>query len=284
MGCQTETILFALFVTMLVLISRDVTASFCISFLSFTFISSMAKLVLKRQWVSETEEVSVQPQTQDDPTRGQKKKSNIVDGPMTDDSSFREDRIIRQNVLASAAERENTFESDWLYGHVGELSVRQMARAGFYRIDRNTSKDMVRCRYCNVCVHVWEDGDTPLGEHKKHSAKCVFLLAFPNGTDDEDEYEKIQEFFPYCVRNPNVPRYERHSSCLCCFCANYPDCVFAHPDSTRCVRCGYNITYRCGKHLLSEKIRDARARFELSLDNHEAKKAKCDLRDDATLD
>ena len=268
---QSETILFVLFVIFLLLLtSRDVTAVVCMSFLSFSFISSMAKIVLKRKWVSETEELSVYPPSHNDLTQGQTNDDSSNDRPMTDDSSFQGYRIERRNVLASARERANTFESDWVYGHVGDLSDKQMSRAGFYRIDRSTSKDMVRCRYCNICVHMWEDGDTPLGEHKKHSAKCVFLRAFPNGTDSEDEFEKIEEYFPYCVRNPNVPKYERHSSCLCCFCANYPDCVYSNPNSTRCVRCGYNITYRCGKHLLYEKLRDATLKFN--------------LRDDATLD
>ncbi|XP_059479745.1 baculoviral IAP repeat-containing protein 1e-like isoform X2 [Neocloeon triangulifer] len=47
-----------------------------------------------------------------------------------------------------------------------------MAKAGFYYMG---SKDKVRCHFCNLEVHAWEEGDVPLEEHKRWNLDCPFL-------------------------------------------------------------------------------------------------------------
>ena len=48
----------------------------------------------------------------------------------------------------------------------------ELARAGWYFTGVT---DRVKCPWCHGCVYNWVDGDTALGEHKRHYPQCVFV-------------------------------------------------------------------------------------------------------------
>ena len=48
----------------------------------------------------------------------------------------------------------------------------ELARAGWYFTG---IRDRVKCPWCHGCVYNWVDGDTALGEHKRHYPQCQFV-------------------------------------------------------------------------------------------------------------
>ena len=48
----------------------------------------------------------------------------------------------------------------------------ELARAGWYFTGVT---DRVKCPWCHGCVYNWVDGDTALGEHKRHYSQCEFV-------------------------------------------------------------------------------------------------------------
>ena len=48
----------------------------------------------------------------------------------------------------------------------------ELARAGWYFTG---IRDRVKCPWCHGCVYNWVDGDTALGEHKRHYPQCEFV-------------------------------------------------------------------------------------------------------------
>ena len=79
-------------------------------------------------------------------------------------------------------ERLKTFE-DWPVTFISPLDL---AAAGFYYYPKNYDvcdcymsnlyiDDRVRCFYCKIELHKWENGDDPMTEHKKWSPSCPFV-------------------------------------------------------------------------------------------------------------
>ena len=52
------------------------------------------------------------------------------------------------------------------------VSTDELARAGWYFTG---VEDRVKCPWCHGCVYNWVDGDTGLGEHKRHFPQCEFV-------------------------------------------------------------------------------------------------------------
>ena len=48
----------------------------------------------------------------------------------------------------------------------------ELARAGWYFTGVT---DRVKCPWCHGCVYNWVQGDTALGEHKRHYPQCEFV-------------------------------------------------------------------------------------------------------------
>ena len=48
-----------------------------------------------------------------------------------------------------------------------------MAHSGFIFIGR---EDNVQCAFCGCIIGGWEEGDSPLEEHKKENASCEFVI------------------------------------------------------------------------------------------------------------
>jgi hypothetical protein len=59
--------------------------------------------------------------------------------------------------------------------HFDEAMKKQLAKFGFYWTGVD---DGVRCHFCNIRVVDWQPEDTAFEEHKKHSPRCPFILAF----------------------------------------------------------------------------------------------------------
>lgn len=76
------------------------------------------------------------------------------------------------------------------------VPVEELARAGWYYTGVT---DRVRCPWCHGCVYSWEDGDTGLGEHKRHFPNCTFVN------------EQIAKAFekPRCPSTANKPHASR---------------------------------------------------------------------------
>ena len=55
------------------------------------------------------------------------------------------------------------------------VAIQDLAKAGFYYLGRG---DRVRCYYCSGVLYDWEDGDTAIGEHRKHFPQCDFLRRY----------------------------------------------------------------------------------------------------------
>ncbi len=51
------------------------------------------------------------------------------------------------------------------------ISVHQLAQFGFYHY----GGDKVKCAFCNIVVSDWDETDSPLTEHIKHSPHCPLL-------------------------------------------------------------------------------------------------------------
>lgn len=58
-----------------------------------------------------------------------------------------------------------------------------MAQFGFYHY----GGDKVKCAFCNVVISHWDETDTPLSEHLKHSPHCPFLNRRPTQNIPIDE-------------------------------------------------------------------------------------------------
>ena len=59
-----------------------------------------------------------------------------------------------------------------------------MAHSGFIFIGR---EDNVQCAYCGCIIGGWEEGDSPLEEHKKENASCEFVI------DQTDQQQPMPE-------------------------------------------------------------------------------------------
>jgi len=53
------------------------------------------------------------------------------------------------------------------------VQPQDLAKAGFYYFDVG---DVVRCVFCQISLKMWEPGDVPMNEHRKHSPNCPFVL------------------------------------------------------------------------------------------------------------
>ncbi len=53
------------------------------------------------------------------------------------------------------------------------VDPKELARQGFYYLKKD---DHVACVFCSIIIGMWDRGDTPLGEHTRHSPSCPFLL------------------------------------------------------------------------------------------------------------
>jgi baculoviral IAP repeat-containing protein 7/8 len=61
--------------------------------------------------------------------------------------------------------RDNFWRNEFIH-HEG------LALVGFYF---HKHPDIVKCNFCHIIIHDFEAGDTPLGEHYKHSPNCPLL-------------------------------------------------------------------------------------------------------------
>ena len=48
-----------------------------------------------------------------------------------------------------------------------------LSSSGFYYLKEG---DKVRCFYCGIMIHKWEEKDDIVSEHRRHSGKCKYLL------------------------------------------------------------------------------------------------------------
>ena len=55
------------------------------------------------------------------------------------------------------------------------VTVQDLAKAGFYYLGNG---DRVRCYYCSGVLYGWADGDTAIGEHRKHFPQCEFVQRY----------------------------------------------------------------------------------------------------------
>lgn len=74
----------------------------------------------------------------------------------------------RRRNYALEKDRLESFSAGWL----GPVSVRDLAKGGFYRI----SSDKARCYFCNLEVVDWESTDTARGEHFRWNPNCPFMV------------------------------------------------------------------------------------------------------------
>ncbi len=61
-----------------------------------------------------------------------------------------------------------------------------MAKAGFFFHPLQANPDNVACFLCRKSIDAWEEGDSPLAEHLKHSPDCgwAILAAIEAGDGD----------------------------------------------------------------------------------------------------
>ncbi|XP_065887322.1 baculoviral IAP repeat-containing protein 5.2-A-like [Dysidea avara] len=77
-------------------------------------------------------------------------------------------------ALYMVKERLKTFENcKWPFDDKAPCSVQKVAEAGFYYV--NGTEDTTVCVVCQKELEGWEEGDSPLKEHQKHSPDCPFL-------------------------------------------------------------------------------------------------------------
>jgi len=65
--------------------------------------------------------------------------------------------------------RMSTF-TDW--PSTGKVAAADLARAGFFYVG---TADRVQCAFCQGCLCNWVEGDTPVGEHRRHFPECPFV-------------------------------------------------------------------------------------------------------------
>ena len=86
---------------------------------------------------------------------------------------------LRGHSLTFATEegRRATFDHRW----PSSCPVRPfaLARAGFFYAGHD---DAVQCFSCNVVLRGWEEGDTAMDEHKRHSPYCPFINSFEDSS------------------------------------------------------------------------------------------------------
>lgn len=83
------------------------------------------------------------------------------------------------DVFEEESERLRTF-NNW---NNNAVTPEALAKSGFYYLG---VEDMVKCAFCGVKMHRWEDGDNPNVEHEKYSPQCPVLNQ--NGRDECGAY------------------------------------------------------------------------------------------------
>ncbi|KAG4079894.1 hypothetical protein HA402_015025 [Bradysia odoriphaga] len=103
------------------------------------------------------------------------------------------------------------------------INTDQLAKFGFYHY----GGDKVKCAFCNVVVRDWDESDSPLAEHLKHSSHCPLLNRqfTQNIPIDEDELNRsLPEISPdecsemTCKHTP-INKSEHHE---------HPDYILEH--------------------------------------------------------
>ena len=82
---------------------------------------------------------------------------------------------------AFADKRLLTF-TRWGWPHK-KPSPKRLADAGFYREKDGGNHDRVRCFWCGVILHDWEQEDDPLDQHAEWSPKCPVFGKKAQGKD-----------------------------------------------------------------------------------------------------
>lgn len=86
------------------------------------------------------------------------------------------------------SERLNSFDLKWPHD-AKYVSINEMAKCGLYSTGID---DNVKCVFCNVMLHKWQEKDKPILDHFKYNPKCPFLYDFRK-TSNISDIGKIEE-------------------------------------------------------------------------------------------
>lgn len=108
--------------------------------------------------------------------------------------------ILHPHTNSSSQLRQATFKKLWKFENRKKCKVtlRTLAKAGFYYSPLDTGSDRVICMYCDCPLEEWDPDDDPLEEHKKNLfTYCYFLdtigkepirIHTPEPTDTETSF------------------------------------------------------------------------------------------------
>ena len=119
-------------------------------------------------------------------------KQLVIPGTMQ-----RSKKFISYDSLRYEKERLETF-IDW---PVNWLKPEDLARNGFYYL---RTADHTACVFCRGIVGVWEDGDTPRGEHQRHFPHCSFIRGDAVGNIPIEQGQILSKLTPTASQSVDV--------------------------------------------------------------------------------
>ena len=93
---------------------------------------------------------------------------------LTSSSNTRSKKFLSYDSLRYEKERLNTF-IEW---PIPWISPHNLAADGYYYL---RTEDNCACVFCRGIIGMWDDSDTPRGEHQKHCPYCPFIRGQPVG-------------------------------------------------------------------------------------------------------
>ncbi|XP_076840713.1 baculoviral IAP repeat-containing protein 7 isoform X2 [Brachyhypopomus gauderio] len=148
--------------------------------------------------------------------------------------------------MRSEEERLRTFQN---WPRYAPVTPSDLARAGFYFLEY---EDTVQCFCCHGILRQWVQGDSPLGEHKRHFPTCGFVLGRnvgnvprPHGSSDSVDGQILSQLQRMTVDEQITtgqavhPEMESEDTRLTTF-QNWPRGALVQPDTL--VQAGFFYT------------------------------------------